>query len=145
MRLRIKKIELPLPNSISKRYRKKNGFTLIELMLALVILIILALGTSITIINVARNVVEARKTTLAGNLCQSKIEEVKSYGYNAALNCDEHNIDEEGNSGGVFHRAVRVSDGPIPNTKLILVTVSWTDFIKTHSVAIPTIIANIDS
>ena len=144
MCLRMKKMFIPLTNNFSKQY-PKTGFTLIELMLSLAILIILVLGTAITTINVARNVAVARKTTLAGNLCQSKIEEVKSFGYNFALNSNEYNIDEEGNSGGVFNRTVRVSNGPIPNTKLLLVTVSWSGFIKTHSISIPTIIANINS
>jgi len=121
----------------------QKGFTLIELMLALTILIFVVLGTSSTIINVARISANARKTTLASNLCQSKIEEIKSFGYNATFNSDEYNIDAEGNSGGIFNRTVRVSNGPIPNTKSLIVTVSWTDFIQTHSVFIPTIITNI--
>jgi len=123
---------------------QKKGFTLIELMLALTILIFVVLGTSSTIINVARIAANARKTTLASDLCQSKIEEIRSFGYNANfLNSEEPNIDAEGNSGGIFTRTVTDSNGPIPNTKSITVTVSWTDFIKTHEVIIPTIIANI--
>ena len=122
---------------------QKKGFTLIELMLALTVLIFVVLGTSSTIINVARIAANARKTTLASDLCQSKIEEIRSFGYNATFNSDEYNIDAEGNSGGIFNRTVRVNNGPIPNTKSLIVTVSWTDFIKTHKVIIPTIIANI--
>lgn len=124
---------------------KKNGFTLIELMLSLAILVILVLGTSLIIINVARNAALSQKNTLASNLCQSKIEEVKSFGYNFALNSDEYNIDEEGNPGGIFNRTVRVSDGPIPNSKLVIVTVSWSGSINTHQISIPTIIANINT
>ena len=123
---------------------RSKGFTLIELMLALTVLIFVVLGTSSTIINVTRISANARKTTLASDLCQSKIEEIKSFGYNVAFNSDEYNIDAEGNSGGIFNRSVRVNNGPIPNTKLIIVMVSWTDFIQTHRVFIPTIIANIN-
>ena len=121
-----------------------KGFTLIELMIALTVLIFVVLGTSSTIIHIARISANARKTTLASDLCQSKIEEIKSYGYDATfLNSEEPNIDATGNSGGIFTRTVRQSAGPIPNTKSITVTVSWTDFIKTHEVIISTIIANI--
>ena len=129
--------------SIKNFIQKKGGFTLVELMLALTILIFVVLGTSSTIINIARITANARKTTLASDLCQSKIEEIKSFGYNATLNSDENNIDEKGNPGGSFTRTVRVSNGPIPNTKSIIVTVSWPDFLTTQRVYIPTIIANI--
>ncbi|MGA1875787.1 MAG: type IV pilus modification PilV family protein [bacterium] len=123
----------------------RDGFTLLELMFALAIFMIIALGTASTIINVARNAGVSRKTTLACNLCQSKVEELKSLGYHALLNSYEPNIDEQGNSGGVFTRTVRVSNGTIPNTKLVLVTVSWKNLGLTKSVSFPTLIVNIIS
>jgi len=136
------RIILPEGNSLSP---KPYGFTLIELLFALAIFIVIVLGTSSTIINVARNASLARKTMLACNLCQSKVEELKSLGYQAVLNSDEVHIDEQGNSGGIFTRTVRVSNGPIANTKLVLVTVSWTNLAQTKSVSFPTLIVNIIS
>lgn len=121
----------------------KKGFTLIELMIALTVLTIALLGTASVIINVARNRDMARKTSAATNLCQAKIEELKSLGYPAVDNCLEHDIDEQGNPGGIFDRTVVVNSGPVPNTKLVLVRVTWEDFFRTRSVFLPTVIANI--
>ena len=123
----------------------EKGFTLIELMLALAIIIIAALGTASALVQVAKNITLSKNTTLASNLCQSKIEEVKSFGYNLALNSIEYHIDAEGNSGGNFIRVVRVSSGPIAETKLISVTVYWRDTTQLKRVQMPTIIANIIS
>jgi prepilin-type N-terminal cleavage/methylation domain-containing protein len=126
-------------------FGSRAGFTLIELMFALAIFMIIALGTASTIINVARNAGLSRKIMLASNMCQSKVEELKSLGYLAVLNSDELHIDEQGNAGGIFTRTVRVSNGTIPNTKLVLVTVSWTNLGLTKSVSFPTLIVNIVS
>lgn len=123
----------------------RDGFTLIELMFALAIFMIIALGTASTIMNVARNAGVSRKIMLACNMCQSKVEELKSLGYPAVLNSDELHIDEQGNTGGIFTRTVRVSNGTIPNTKLVLVTVSWMNLGLTKSVSFPTLIVNIIS
>lgn len=123
--------------------RREKGFTLIELLLAVTILLIVVLGTASTIVNVTRNVVIARRITLASDMCRSKIEEMKSLGYKAAFHSVENNITEDGATGGNFNREVKTIDGPVENTKLILVTVSWNDIFKTHKVTIPTIITNI--
>jgi len=123
----------------------RDGFTLIELMFALAIFMIIALGTASTIINVARNAGLSRKTMLACNLCQSKVEELKSLGYQALLNSYEPNIDEQGDPGGVFTRTVRVSNGTIPETKLVVVTVSWRNLGLTKNVSFSTLIVNIIS
>ena len=96
-----------------------------------------------TIVNAARDIAIARKTTLASNLGQAKIEAMKALNYNALTNSQENNIDEQGRAGGNFNRVVTVTAGPIPNTKLITVTINWTDFIKTHTVSVRTMITNI--
>jgi len=114
-------------------------------MFALAIFMIIALGTASTIINVARNAGLSRKTMLACNLCQSKVEELKSLGYQALLNSYEPNIDEQGDPGGVFTRTVRVSNGTIPETKLVVVTVSWRNLGLTKNVSFSTLIVNIIS
>jgi len=123
----------------------RDGFTLIELMFALAIFMIIAMGTASTIVNVARSAGVSRKITLACNLCQSKVEELKSLGYPSLINSYEPNIDEQGNPGGLFTRTVRVSNGTIPNTRLVLVTVSWKNLGLTKSVSFPTLIVNIIS
>lgn len=134
-------------NEIKKNLlNKKNyicsqkGFTVIEIFIALTFLAITLLATANTNINLARNGALSRKRTTACNLGQAKIESLKSLGYDALANSQENNLDERGLSGGSFNRTVTVSDGSITFTKLVNVTVSWTDFLKNHTVSLQTLI-----
>lgn len=121
---------------------KASGFTIVEVILSIAFLAVTLLATSSMIINVSRNGATARKTSLACHLCQAKIESLKSLGYNGLANSQEFNLDESGNSGGVFTRTVVVAAGPFTDTKVVMVTVSWADVIKNHAVSLRTLIAN---
>ena len=118
----------------------QKGFTIIEIFIALTFLAITLLATANTNINLARNGAISRKRTTACNLCQAKIESLKSLGYDALASSQENNLDERGLSGGSFSRTVTVSDGSITSTKLVTVTVSWADFLKNHTVSLRTLI-----
>ena len=120
---------------------KKNGFTIIEIIIALTFLAITLLATANTNINLARNGALTRKKTAACNLCQARIESIKSFGYDAVTDSEENNLDESGNPGqGPFTRTVFVTPGSITDTKLITVTVNWADFLKTYTVSLRTLI-----
>jgi len=122
----------------------EKGFTIIELMVALTILAVAMMGAESVLLTIVRNRVTARKVSIANDLCQTKIEELKSLGYNAVVNCRESNIDERGCSGGVFNRTVTVSAGPVLNiTKAVLVSVMWNDLTGTRTVSLRTIVADI--
>ncbi|MCL6582767.1 MAG: type II secretion system GspH family protein [bacterium] len=123
----------------------ERGFTLIELMIALAMLAISLLGTESVIISIARNRATARKMSVATNLCQAKIEELKSLGYGAVVNCIETNLNEKGLAGGIFNRYVSVSEGPVPRTKTVWVIVWWRDFDfrKIKTVSMRTMIADL--
>lgn len=122
----------------------EKGFTIIELMVALTILAVAMMGAESVILTIVRNRVTAHKVSIATDLCQTKIEELKSLGYNAVVNCLEPNIDERGSSGGVFNRTVTVSPGPVLNrTKAVLVSVTWNDLTGTRTVSLRTIVADI--
>ena len=118
----------------------QKGFTIIEIFIALTFLAITLLATANTNINLARNGALARKRTTACNLCQAKLESLKSLGYDTVAGSQETNLDEQGLSGGSFNRTVTVSNGSITSTKLVTVTVSWADFLKNHSVSLRTLI-----
>lgn len=123
--------------------RTKGGFTLIELVISLAVLAFTLLGVGNILMSSARSSIMANKTTLACNLCQAKIEALKSLNYNSLTDNQENNIDEEGHSGGIFDRTVTVTTGPIPNTKLITVTVEWTDLTGARTVSMRTMFANL--
>lgn len=120
----------------------EEGFTIMELLIALAILTISVLGMGNVIVNAARSGAISRKTTMACNLCQAKIEAIKALGYNALSNSQENNIDEKGQPGGYFSRTVTTANGPISDTRLITVTVSWTDILGPHAVSVQTMMAN---
>jgi prepilin-type N-terminal cleavage/methylation domain-containing protein len=122
---------------------QEKGFTLIELMIALTILAIAMLGSENVLLTIVRNRITAHKVSIATDLCQTKIEELKSLGYNAVVNCLERNIDERGGSGGIFDRTVTVSTGPVAKTKMVLVRVMWNDLTGTRTVSLRTIVADI--
>jgi len=113
---------------------------MIEILIALTFLAITLLATANTTINLARNGALSRKRTTACNLCQAKIEHLKSFGYDGLGNSQENNLDERGLSGGPFNRTVTVGDASITFTKLVTVTVSWTDSLKNHTVSLRTLI-----
>jgi len=121
----------------------EKGFTIIELMVALTILAVAMMGAESVLLTIVRNRVTARKVSIATDLCQTKIEELKSLGYNAVVNCLERNIDERGGSGGIFDRTVTVSTGPVAKTKMVLVRVMWNDLTGTRTVSLRTIVADI--
>ncbi len=114
---------------------------MIEILIALTFLAITLLATANTNINLARNGALSRKRTTACNLGQAKIERLKSLGYDGLGNTQENDLDERGISGGgSFNRTVTVGDASITFTKLVTVTVSWTDSLKNHTVSLRTLI-----
>lgn len=119
----------------------KNGFTILEMIIALAVLAITLLASLNTIINVGRNGALVRKTSTACQLCQTKIEALKSLGYEAIADSQELNINEHGSPGGQFDRTVIVRDGAVNDTRVVVVTVSWNTSFKTQAVSLKTLIA----
>ena len=114
--------------------KNQNGFTLIEILVASVILTIgvAMIGTVITSV-VKKNFLSMRHTQ-AVILAQNKIEELINDGYNSS-NLDEgyyenplNPVSETGDTSGVFTQLWDVEDvNPIEKAKLITSTVLWLD------------------
>jgi len=116
-----------------KRNNQK-GFTLIEILVASVILTIgvAMIGTVITSV-VKKNFLSLRHTQ-AVILAQNKIEELMNEGYNSTDMVDGYYenslnpVNETGDTSGVFTQLWDIEDvNPIEKAKLITSTVLWLD------------------
>ena len=117
------------------RGKNKNGFSLIEVLIGLVILAIglLAIG-GMQVISIKESFF-SNNVTKATVLAQSKLEELKRLSYNDAnLSSGEHN---EGTiSGSMFSRKYDVKD-TTTTIKTITVAVQWTEKVD-HNISLST-------
>ncbi len=114
--------------------KREQGFTLVEIIVALVILVMgVTMITSIIATVVEKNFLSLRHTQ-AVNLAQNKIEELLNDGYSSST-LDEGSyenplnpINETGDSSGVFYQYWQVNDvNPIERAKRIISQVEWLD------------------
>jgi prepilin-type N-terminal cleavage/methylation domain-containing protein len=110
-----------MPELRKKRSAKginQKGFTLVEVMIGMAIFVIgyLAVG-SMQMLAIKGNT-NARKITEAATLAADRLETLIVFPYD--------NIDSGGPvTQGAYTVDWQVEDGPLPNTKLITVTVTW--------------------
>ena len=116
--------------SCSKRQKNAaNGFTLIEVLVAMSIFAIAVLGLAIGATTVMQANQTGLYTTIATNLAQDKLEELKA---KTAANINttgspENNITVSGVPAKFNRSWVVTSDSPVAGVKRIDVTVTWTD------------------
>ena len=130
--------------------KRQEGFTLNEVLIAIVLIAIGVLGFSLNTIGVIQgNYISANYTT-ATNLAQDKMEELKAqtsfsdgvdnYDSEGSSNCTglytgadpqpDLNITTTGTAGGIYDRCWRITDSALGSgLKQIDVTVSWRDYI----------------
>jgi prepilin-type N-terminal cleavage/methylation domain-containing protein len=129
---------------ISMPLRNREGFTLVEVMIAVFVLTVALLGLiSVTIMIIKGNDFSKRMTT-ATTLAKDKIEEVKKRPYNTVspgTTTDYRNVDSSaGSTGAYFTRIMTVTDNaPATNMKTVQVEVRWT-WGGTRTVTVRTII-----
>jgi type IV pilus assembly protein PilV len=115
-----------------------EGFTLIEIMITLVILsvgLVALAGLQITAIKA--NAFSKRMTT-ATAVAEAKIEQLKDTPY---ANVQSESATPIVAANMNFTRQVTVTaNSPVPNTKTIQVTVTWTEGSQSHVVPISTVI-----
>ena len=118
--------------------RNNTGFTLIEVLVAMVILSVGLLGTAALITGIISSNKLSNRISTATVLAQDKMEEIKGAGYAGA-------DDEAGTEpyGGVnfplYKRITGVVAGNPAGMKTVTVTVSWDS--DAHSVELKTILA----
>jgi hypothetical protein len=122
----------------------ESGFTFNEVLLAMNVIVIAILGYSAGTGNVIRWNSTSRDYTVAVNLAQDKLEQLKAQrNWIDVNNCPtggDRNIAASGEPGGVYNRCWIVSDSPLgAELKQITVTVSWQD-LESREVTLTTLV-----
>ena len=116
--------------------QNKKGFSLLELLIALIILAVGLLGAAGMQVSSVSGNAFSNNVTIATGLAQSRIEELKKLpNSDAALSAGDH---DEGLLTGtaIFSRSTNVNDLS-PEVKQVTVTVRWTDKTQ-HTITLST-------
>ena len=108
------------------------GFTFNEVLVAINVIVIAILGYSLSTVGVIRGNLTNDSTTVAVNLAQEKMEQLKSQKKLAnddrCPSSGDRAITATGTPNGIFDRCWRIVDSPLgPHLKQIDVMVSWRD------------------
>jgi type IV pilus assembly protein PilV len=127
-----------------KILQKENGFTLLEVLFALVIFSIGLLAVNAMTTMVIKSNYKSKNLTTAVHLAQNKLDALKAGPYDdidSAKLPDEISLDSQEEIGaGIFTRKVTVSPSTAPDYQTVEVIVSWSDP-DLRQVAMQTIIA----
>jgi prepilin-type N-terminal cleavage/methylation domain-containing protein len=123
-----------------------KGFTLVEVLAALVLFLITLVGLSSLLTTTMQANAQAKRITTATNLAQDKLEEVRNTAYSSVSSgSDSAKLTETGGtsgSGAIYTRSWTVTaDSPAAGTKTVTATVTWTDQTGSHTVQLQTIVA----
>jgi type IV pilus assembly protein PilV len=116
-----------------------NGFTLIEVMIALVVMSIGLTALAAVQISAIRGNAFSKRMTTAVSIADGKMEQIKNGSYASIISESATQVTQ---SNMNFTRQVMVTNNsPLANTKTVNVTVSWSDGSNSHSVPITTIVS----
>ena len=116
------------------KFVNNDGFTLIEIMIAILILVIALLGIAGVTVSVINGNAFSKEITSATTLGQDKMEELK--------NTDYGSIASGSDTDSIYTRTWTVTaNSPVANTKTVEVEVSWSRGGNTHDVTLKTIVA----
>jgi type IV pilus assembly protein PilV len=106
--------------------REEKGFTLIEILIATVIITVASLGVSSLTVGIMRGNSFSERLTTATTLAQDRLEEVKRLGYSkVGTAVGTENYGSIANFDG-YKRVTEVdNDKPVTSMKRITVTVYW--------------------
>lgn len=132
--------------------KRDDGFTLNEILISIALIAIGVIGFSVNTVGVIQGNFMSGSFTIATNLAQDKLEELKAVGsYTDVTNSPDANnpITETGASGGRFTRTRTIATsslndatvGAIGSTlKEVSVTVSWSEYGITRQVVVSTLV-----
>lgn len=113
--------------------KQQAGFTYNEILISISLIAVGVLGLSLNTIGVIRGNHMSGNYTVATNLAQDKIEELRTstplLNVNFCPDSGDRHITAAGAAGGIYHRCWTVSDSPLgAELKQIDVIVSWQDY-----------------
>jgi type IV pilus assembly protein PilV len=112
-----------------KLQNNNKGFTLVESLIAMVLLSIGILGLSAMTVGTIQGLIFSDRQTMATTLARDKLEQIKHAGYANATSA-QYPLENYHTLAGYqqFQRLVTITENtPRPNTKTIAVTVVWRD------------------
>lgn len=131
-----------LPRSYPSR--TEQGFTLIEVLVTMLILVFGLLGTAGLTTGIIRGNFYAKNVTSATAIAESELEKVQRVGY-ASVTSTQFPSPQTVSMGGVSFTKTTIidNDTPATNMKRVRVTISWTESSSAaRSVDLYTIIAD---
>ncbi len=123
--------------------KNSAGFTLAEVLVAIVILSVGFLGLSAMTISTIRGLSFSKDLTTATVLAQEKMEEIRHASY-AKVSQTNYPLEDYNTISGYpqFRRVVTISSSQIPNTKTAVVSTNWKDIRNfSHHITLQTIIS----
>lgn len=116
----------------------QNGFSLIELLIAMAILALAMLAAASMQFNSVRNNATGNIFTQANMLAKAKMEELKNTpNLDDLSNGTENAINGEGQPGGIYNRSWTVENLGA-SARRISVTVQWTKGSRTRTISVST-------
>jgi prepilin-type N-terminal cleavage/methylation domain-containing protein len=125
--------------------RGNAGFTLIEIMVALIVIGIGALTVGSLFPRATRDIGVSERTTRASEYLQEGMERLSSLGYNdpLLLPAVPHSDPRNPLLGGFEREWTVYADRPIPNCKTIVMEVKWREGGNEQSLGATTVIASV--
>ena len=127
---------------IRNTFKKENGFSLIEMLIAMSVLAFGMLAAASMQYSTVRNNTTGNTSTQANSLAKAQLEMLKNQDIGSTALAvgdyvDPSPIDASGNPGGIYNRSWRI-DPLGTSARRIRVTVVWTKFGSTRRVIVRT-------
>jgi type IV pilus assembly protein PilV len=117
----------------------EEGFTLIEIMIALVVMSVGLTALAAVQISAIRGNAFSKRMTTAVSIADGKMEQIKNGSYASIISESATQVTQ---SNMNFTRQVTViNNSPLASTKTVNVSVSWSEGSKSYTVPITTIVS----
>ena len=128
---------------LNRRHAANAGFTIVELIVTIVIMGVIIPAVAIALTNLTVVDYQARDLALANFIAQNKVETLRSAGYNSLSNGTQSFSSQLPNTMGSPKSASYAVSTPITGVKQIDVTISYTEYKKTKSIAYRTYVSEL--
>ena len=128
---------------LNRRHIDRTGFTIVELIVTIVIMGVIIPAVALALTNLTVVDYQARDLALANFIAQNKVETLRSAGYNTLSNGTQSFSSQLPNTMGSPKSASYTVSTPITGVKQIDVTISYTEYKKTKSIAYRTYVSEL--